>query len=305
MPTTKRTLVISDIHTDVNGAYPVVEELAAYAVKEQAECLLIAGDICENVYAVMDTVRKLKKDTGAEVYYVPGNHDMWRSGQIRLNTDEIYELFCQDENCLCGKQVRVGEHIIVGDIGWYDYSFGDKEFRKEEFDRLEQDARVWQDKYYNGWTKDNIGKNKWFLARIEDRLQAAAKELAGADAENAAAGSADAGNEEAGNAGGSAKKDERRIVAMTHMIPHRAYTVPTNDRPMWKYFNAFLGSEELGKLYRRYPVGYALCGHVHYRHDFAEGKIQYMCRCLNYASEWWGEKDVRTQIKQAAALIEL
>lgn len=279
MSVTKRTLVISDIHTDINKAYPVVEELTAYARRQQAECILIAGDICENIYTVMETVKRLKKEAKAEVYYVPGNHDMWHTEQIKLGTDEIYKLFSQDENCLCGKQVRVGNHIVIGDIGWYDYSFGDKEFTKEDFDRMEHDGRVWQDRFYNDWTKDNIGKTRWFLERLEERFKAALQEADG--------------------------REPLSIAVVTHMLPHKAYTVPTKERPMWKYFNAFLGSGELGALYRKYPVEYAICGHVHYRHDFTENGIQYMCRCLNYASEWWGEKDVKTQIRQAASVIEL
>lgn len=272
-----RTLCISDIHIDVNRAYPVLGELASFARERQAECILLAGDVSGNIFTTMEAVKQLKEETGAFVYYIPGNHDMWRSEKLRLSTDEIYERFCQDENCLCGKSVRVGRHMVIGDIGWYDYSFGDKSFAKEDFDRLEQDGRVWQDKYYNQWTEDNVGRNEWFIKRLRRQLDSVTLNL----------------------------REELPIVAVTHMLPHEAFTVPTEDRPMWKYFNAFLGSRALKELYEKYPVDHALCGHVHYRRDFTENRIRYMCRCLNYASEWRGKKEAGSQIRAAAEMIEL
>lgn len=277
-----RTLCISDIHVDINRSYPVMEALAEYAIQKEAECILIAGDICEDVYKVREHVQWLKKQTGVQVYYVPGNHDLWHTKESKVTTDEIYKLYCEDENCLCGKQVRVGKHIVLGNVGWYDYSFGSSEYTRKQYDGMEHGGRVWQDKYYNDWTVDNTGRNEWFLEQIKGQLVKAAEYMK---------------QENGGEIQG--------IVVVTHMLPHRAFTVPVDDKPMWKFFNAFLGSEALGKLCEQYPVDYALCGHVHYRHEFTEKGIRYMCRCLNYASEWWGSKEIQTQIEQAAGFIEL
>lgn len=299
-----KTLCISDIHVDINRAYPVMETLADYAVRRQAECILIAGDICENVYKVMEEVQTLKRLSGVQVYYVPGNHDLWHTKESTLTTDEIYKLYCQDENCLCGKQIIVGEHIVLGDVGWYDYSFGSKEFTLEQYNKMEYEGRVWQDKYYNDWAEDNIGRNKWFLERMEERLVKATEYICQKGKE-AYCGQND-GNEGENHGGNDGEQvAARKIAVMTHMLPHRAFTVPVEDKPMWRYFNAFLGGESWGRLYERYPVDYALCGHVHYRHEFIENGIRYMCRCLNYATEWLGDKKVSAQLESAVGFIEL
>ncbi|MGN1187690.1 MAG: metallophosphoesterase [Lachnospiraceae bacterium] len=277
-----KTLCISDIHVDINRSYPVMEALAQYAIQKKAECILIAGDICEDVYKVREHVQWLKKQTGVQVYYVPGNHDLWHTKESNVTTDEIYKLYCEDENCLCGKQVRVGKHIVLGDVGWYDYSFGSSEYTRKQYDGMEHGGRVWQDKYYNDWTGDNTGRNEWFLERLKGQLEKAAEYMK---------------QENDGEIQG--------IAVVTHMLPHRGFTVPVDDKPIWKFFNAFLGSGALGELCEQYHVDYALCGHVHYRHEFTEKGIRYMCRCLNYASEWWGSKEIQTQIEQAAGFIEL
>lgn len=281
-----RTLCISDIHVDINRSYPVMETLADYAMRKETECILIAGDICEDVYKVREQMQWLKEWTGARVYYVPGNHDLWHTKESGLTTDEIYRLYCEDENCLCGKQMVIGEHIVLGDVGWYDYSFGSPEYTRGQYDGMEHEGRTWQDKYYNDWTVDNIGRNEWFLKRMEGQLEKALDYM----------------KQENSRSGVDVIKE---IAVMTHMLPHRAFTVPVDDKPMWRFFNAFLGSEALGRLYEKYPVDYALCGHVHYRHEFTENGIRYMCRCLNYASEWQGDKDIGTQLEQAAGFIEL
>lgn len=281
-----KTLCISDIHVDINREHPVMETLADYAMQKEAKCILIAGDICEDVYKVMEQIRWLKERTGIHVYYVPGNHDLWHSKDSTLTTDEIYRLYCEDGNCLCGKQVVVGEHIVLGDAGWYDYSFGSSEYSCDQYDGMEYEGRTWQDKYYNDWTVDNKGRNAWFLERMEKQLKNAVEYM---KQENSSCG----------------MNKIKGIVSVTHMLPHRAFTVPVDDKPMWKFFNAFLGSEALGRLYEQYPVDIALCGHVHYRNEFVEKGIRYMCRCLNYASEWQGNKDIEVQFEQAAGFIEL
>ena len=69
-----------------------------------------------------------------------------------------------------------------------------------------------------------------------------------------------------------------------------------------------LGTRRLGELYRRYPVEVAICGHVHYRKTLEKDGITWMCRCLNYHSEWrpeYGGDTLSQQIAHAAEVMEL
>lgn len=99
----------------------------------------------------------------------------------------------------------------------------------------------------------------------------------------------------------------KKLVLVTHMLPIKEFTVP-QEMGNWSYFNAFLGTRRLGELYRRYPVEVAICGHVHYRKTLEKDGITWLCRCLNYHSEWrpeYGGDTLSQQIAHAAEVIEL
>ena len=119
---------------------------------------------------------------------------------------------------------------------------------------MRHDGRTWQDSLKNQWTADNIGRTSIQLKRLEQQLQ----QVKGMPA-----------------------------IVMTHMIPIREFCVPA-DRIMWRYFNAFLGSEAFGRLFERYQVVCSISGHVHYRKQILHGETRYLCPCLGYYTEWPG-----------------
>lgn len=266
-----RTAVISDIHVDINKEYDVVEALKEYVKEQEVELLLIAGDISNNAKQTMEIAEQIENGGKAKVLYVPGNHDMWNMEGTYENNDEIYDMFYRDSRCLSGKVYEAGDHLLIGDIGWYDYSFGNLRYTKEEFDRMEIDGRVFQDHLFNRWTEDNPGKCDQFVNYFKTQMD---------------------------------KNPGKRYVLMTHMLSHPAFTVPETIGN-WSYMNAFLGSKKLQDLCLEYSVDYAICGHVHYRRTFKENGVTWMCRCLNYENEWRGEKNVRKQIAAAAEIIDL
>ncbi|MDO4190000.1 MAG: metallophosphoesterase family protein, partial [Lachnospiraceae bacterium] len=85
-----RTLIISDIHIDINENYDVIGELASYAKSEKTEYIIIAGDISENVELTLPAITSLEEKSGAIVLYVPGNHDMWEPNR---ENDKLYERY--------------------------------------------------------------------------------------------------------------------------------------------------------------------------------------------------------------------
>ena len=168
----------------------------------------------------------------------------------------------------------LGDTVVIGDVGWYDYSFGSGRYSFEEFEKMSLAGRTWQDSLRNAWTRDNLGRTQWMLSRLEARMAA---------------------------------YPGKKLVLVTHMLPIKEFTVP-QEMGNWSYFNAFLGTRRLGELYRRYPVEVAICGHVHYRKTLEKDGITWLCRCLNYHSEWrpeYGGDTLSQQIAHAAEVIEL
>lgn len=262
--------VISDIHIDINKDCEIVTQLIEHVSKSVARALLIAGDISDEYQKTIESVATIKKQLGIPVYYVPGNHDMWSENFEKTSTQNIYDAFCHDSNYLLHGSVQLDEDTtLIGDIGWYDYSFGSSKFSIEEFERMNYLDRTWQDKIRNQWTNDNKATNERALKRLEEQLQ---------------------------------QVKTKRIIVMTHMVPIEEFTV-TNPNEMWQYFNAFIGSKKLHELYRKYHVTYAICGHIHYRKRIIKDGITYLCPCLNYASEW-EEKDSGKEIMKAMQWIE-
>lgn len=270
-----KTAVISDIHIDVNEEYDVIGGIVEYVCRNEVELLLIAGDISSYPEKTMEAVRRLEELSGVKVLYVPGNHDMWNKDSVYNSNDEIYEKYLADEHCLSGKIFETDDHIIIGDVAWYDYSFGNHEkFEQQDFETMTYEGRTWQDSLFNTWSKKNEERCQWFLERFQKLID-----------EN--------------------KNKGKKFVLVTHMISHEAFAVPENVNHIWSFFNAFLGSKELTKFCVENQVAYSVCGHVHYRNTFTQNQVTWMCRCLNYHTEWLGNKDVREQIEEAMGLIEL
>lgn len=270
-----KTAVISDIHIDVNEEYDVLGGIAEYVRRNEVELLLIAGDISSYPAKTIEAVKRLEKLCGAQVFYVPGNHDMWNKESAYESNDKIYEMFLADEHCLAGKVFETKEHIILGDVAWYDYSFGNHElFGKQEFEAMTYEGRTWQDSLFNTWSKNNEERCQWFIDRFQRLID-----------EN--------------------KNKGKRFVLMTHMISHEAFAVPEHMNPIWSFFNAFLGSKKLTSFCIENQIEYSICGHVHYRNTFLQNQVTWLCRCLNYHKEWLGNKDIKEQIEEAMELIDL
>lgn len=263
--------VISDIHVDINENYDVKGAMVDYLKDKAIELLLIAGDLSSDPDQSITFAKELEKESGVKVFYVPGNHDLWnRDGQYE-NNDEIYQMFLEDPRCLSGKSFAAGDYVIIGDAGWYDFSFGNKKFSEDDFKRMSYHGRIWQDSIFNSWSKTSEETCGWFIERLKEEAE---------------------------------KYRGKKIVLMTHMLSHKAFTVP-EDRADWSYFNAFLGSEKLHEFCKEYNVAYAICGHVHYRKTFNEDHTTYMCRCLNYHTEWFDGDDIKEQLERTFEIIEL
>jgi hypothetical protein len=77
-----RVFACSDLHVDYkeNWAWCVALSESAY----QHDALIVAGDVTDDLAKLRQTLGLLKQKFG-EVFFVPGNHDLWlRTGRFRV-----------------------------------------------------------------------------------------------------------------------------------------------------------------------------------------------------------------------------
>jgi putative phosphoesterase len=267
--------LISDIHVDINmiDGKEVVSELLSVEVRRVGlDILVIAGDISNDYRLSLATVDRLSAESGAHVLFVPGNHDIWNERYPGYTAWDTYgALLAHPSNLAKGPVFLDGNWAIVGDLGWYDYSYGDLSFTLEDFDRMCYGERTWQDKLYSIWGKSTLEVHAMFL----ERLVAALDAVRG-----------------------------KNILLATHMVQVPEFTVFPADS-MWKYFNAFLGSPEYGALCRERGVALAVCGHVHYRRKVRKGGTEFVCPCLGYTTEWTAPADPAAEIAKTLVVYEL
>lgn len=274
----KRLAVLSDLHLNKAAMRAGFKAVIAGLVGElEIDILILSGDITPGAGQTIVYVRELIRMLGIPVYYVPGNHELWNRYN-GLETREIYDLFRADPNCLSGKIVDLGGgYKLLGDIHWYDYSYADHDkFTGEQFERKMLRGSRWQDAYYVDWGIPDALVTKRFLEEQQDLL---------------------------------AQLQDDKLIYVSHMINHPAFSVPSHRFELWAFFNAYLGSRKLYELILSVKPEVAICGHVHHRRDFTEDGIRFICACLGYSKEWRylakGEQTLAVQIRETIRLIDL
>jgi len=273
--------VISDLHVDLNedssspGA--VLRCLSAAAVRAGAELLIVAGDLANRWDTTLRALEALRAASGLQVLFVPGNHDLWNEastlpfGPDWRAWDSYRALLDFPGNLARGPVELPGGWSVVGDTGWYDYAWGHPRFSTADFDRMRFEERLWQDKVNTLWDRGTLDMHRHFLQGLDRQLAA---------------------------------HRGRRLVLVTHVVSHFAFTVQPPDR-LWEYLNAFLGSPAYGELAVRHGAAVAVCGHVHYRRRACSGQTLFLCSCLGYATEWPDPRDLNGEVERSLCVLEL
>lgn len=266
-----RVAVVSDIHLDINKEYPVLEVMSDTVEKKDCQGLILAGDIADGAVAALDWLDKIRNRLSVPLWFVPGNHDMWDADRKFADTWQIIREYEKQEGCLSAAPAAVGENgLLVGNIGWYDYSLGAKTYTKEEFNQKAHNGRTWQDSLFAHWEMEDGEVCRKMLDELEHTIR---------------------------------QNQGKKIVAVTHMIGIPEFQVSL-DRPDWDYFNAFLGNYGLGKLYEKEQIYAAVMGHVHHRQQVLRGGVDYRCACLGYHREWYTD-DLVQEMDGSMQVIEI
>ena len=265
--------MITDIHIDINVDSDIETNLYQVIEEKKIDCLIIGGDVSNHYHTTINTVNRIKKNAGIEVYFVPGNHDMWDEKGEFSDSFTIYKKYEEHPFCLSsGAKILNDQWVVIGDVGWYDYSFGDSRYTLQEFEKMHAFERTWKDSEFVRWNKSNQEINEFFLQKLTTEMN---------------------------------KHKDKNLILVTHMVSKNEFTV-NDGREIWKYFNAFLGSKQLGRLFEESKVKYALMGHVHFRADKKLNGVHYICPCLGYSTEWKSDPvNCLEEIRNSMFLVEI
>jgi putative phosphoesterase len=265
--------ILSDIHVDLSGRDDVTSALCETIKRENIDLFICAGDVADDFELTMRTIEEIRIRTGRRCLFVPGNHDVWVEHHPEMSSQQIYEALLELPDNLSTDPIPLtGDWIVIGDLGWYDYSFGGAEYSKEDFDKMRFGDRVWQDGIKAVWDRDTVEQHHRFYEKLKGQLEA---------------------------------HTDKRIIFVTHVLPVIDFTV-LHPNAMWNYLNAFLGSREYGDLVKRHGnVKYAVSGHVHYRKTKRIGETEYICNCLGYIDEWKTGTDPFIEVPDAMTTITI
>ena len=112
-----RVFATSDLHADFAANQQFVNGLPAG--QYDADALIVAGDIAHDMGRVESVLGRLR-DLFARVFYVPGNHELWRRGERGDSLDKFHDLLelCRQLGVETGPG-EVGPWWIVPLFSWY------------------------------------------------------------------------------------------------------------------------------------------------------------------------------------------
>ena len=267
--------VLSDIHVDINYTDRdiITPAICRSILEKSLDMIIIAGDVASDYELALSSLEQIEKDGKVPCLYVPGNHDIWTENHPDKTSWEIYELLKSHSHNLTNGPYEIGsDWVVIGDLGWYDFGFGDTKYGPGDFSRMQYEERVWQDSIKAVWDRPTLEMHKYFIKKLENQLY---------------------------------QYRNRNVIVVTHVLPILEFTVQS-PTPMWEYMNAFLGSAEYGELILEYPnVKYSISGHVHYRKRKIIKGTEFICNCLGYQSEWFDNDDAQMEVDRAMMTIEI
>ena len=154
---------ISDIHIDYTENYKWLSNLSQYDYQD--DILILAGDIT-NIFPMLVKALEALKSRFFEVFYIPGNHDLWVLNNKKNDSFDKFNTIKQiaDNYGIQMKPAAFGSLSIIPLFGWYDYSFG----------RLSENLlNSWSDFTACRWPPnfDNKNVTNYFIAMNEDNLK--------------------------------------------------------------------------------------------------------------------------------------
>ena len=264
--------IISDLHVDTNHSEtdPIERALLKVIKESDIDVLLIAGDLADNYQRGLAVIQHIE-DAGCRVVFVAGNHDIWNIDFPQINnTAEIIAQLKEHPGCLIDHPIALTDDVVmIGDIGWYDYTYGFGKYTDAYYDAGHHFEREWKDNYYVNFNMSHIEKTEDTIARLAKQIAA---------------------------------YPDKKIIFVTHVVTHEDFLL-TKETEYHDFINGYIGSSKYQALFSD-NVEHVVMAHVHLRKNLTENGINYLCRCLG-TKKSWNTDDAETEIKDALAIIEI
>lgn len=265
-----KVLFLSDLHLDVNRQYlkqNLLPALIAFLNEIKPDVWVLAGDVAGDAAYTLELLEAIEKETGVVIKFIPGNHDIWTD---KSSSWDGYELFKQHPTTLIDAPFEIGDYVVVGDMGWYDYSFKPS-FMNEEEVTLHK-ANLWNDARYAKWGMSDQA----LYAQMHDKFEAMLETYR-----------------------------DKKIIFVNHFVPYTDFLLFKQDLS-WNISNSFMGSSRLGEMLDTYEnIEYVVFGHTHTRFgQFDFGGKTVICNPLGYVGEWQ-TKSFEEELRNTGIVLEL
>lgn len=251
-----KILCLSDLHMDVNGrSYEedILPYVITYIKKKDPDIVLIAGDISDYPHTTINALTIIKHHTQLPILFIPGNHDIWAKHQS--TSLDAYNMLKNHESSLINKPYHVNEeYVIIGDMGWYDYSFGPEAVHESVF--WERKKSKWKDGMYAKWNMTDTELCHQQIQQLKEQLD---------------------------------QNQHKKVILTTHFVPFKEFIMYTTGDANWNMNNGYMGSTKMGELIQSYSnIKWVVFGHTHKRYGVIEQfkGTNLICNPLGYMFEW-------------------
>jgi len=150
-----RLFAVSDLHVDFGENRRFLQQLSD--VEFTRDALIVAGDIAHRI-ALIGAALELLRRKFEQVFYVPGNHELWVRGESGNSVDKFHKILdvCADIGVRT-EPGRADPCWVVPLFSWYDPAFAGS----EEAGALDS----WGDFRYCRWP-GGFGSQSAFFSRL-------------------------------------------------------------------------------------------------------------------------------------------
>lgn len=261
-----RIFILSDIHVDFEENRKWVQRLSEWDFKN--DILILAGDITHDFELLKVWLLKIRRKF-TELFFVPGNHDLWIRGESWLNSltkfKTIMEFCLQNDIRVRPNAFTLGKDRIwiIPVFSWYNL--------QEEKDTLylpkigeDTTNRMWSDNYYVRWPEDKHFDPAAYFLNFSNHWRAEGK----AD----------------------------KVITFSHFLPRHevmfsgemAYDperMRKHDRVPQFNFSRVAGSLKIDRFIRQLGSSIHIYGHQHINRDKTIEGVRYLAHCLGYPEE--------------------
>ncbi|HKQ50492.1 MAG TPA: metallophosphoesterase [Phycisphaerae bacterium] len=267
-----RILATSDLHYNIARSQGPTRELAKEVCRRGGDCLLFVGDSASTDLAMLEEVFGLFESFRGPRLAVAGNHELWTTGGVdslaRYERDLAEACRKSGVHYLDAEPYQDNGVAIVGNVGWYDFSF-----RRSG---MEIPLRFYQHKVAPG-AAAYYEKHRHLLEEdgdVSERARQVTTRWMDGERVRLPIGDVDFTRHLADRLRRDLEKvsaTAERVVVAVHHLPF-AELVPPTIVPNWAFAAGFLGSELLGETILEFPkVSHVLCGHSHRRRTCRKG----------------------------------